>query len=189
MQQWVWFSSAWLAHVAWKPPRSHRGGGRGGSKAQSKSAAWDLLRVFCGKRHFYLFFPLTFWLLFTFPGFLKPQGRNMKEDTHRALNDCCLCVHMHVCVCVYVFMYVSRWTERAYFLSEKPIACAQNEVLNRMLSSSGEVRAAWGNGCCSSARGGAEWPSPAAHCPGWSEAQSTSKGYPLSPDGLVRRWF
>lgn len=111
---------------------------------------------FLWKRHFYLFFPLTFWLLFTFPGFLKPPGRNMKEDTHRALNDCCLCVHMHVCVCVYVFMYVSCWTERAYFLSEKPIACAQNEVLNRMLSSSGEVRAVWGNGCCSSARGCAE---------------------------------
>lgn len=53
-------------------------------------------------------------------------------------------------------MYVSRWTGRAYFLSEKPIACAQNEVLNRMLSSSGEVRAAWGDGCCSSARGCAE---------------------------------
>lgn len=161
LQQWVWFSSAWLAHVVWKPLRSHRGGGRGGSKAQSESAglsqsAWDLLHVFCGKGISICFFPLTFWLLFTFPGFLKPQGRNMKEDTHRALKDCCLCVHMHVCVCVYVFMYVSCWTERAYFLSEKPIACAQNEVLNRMLSSSGEVRAAWGNGCCSSVRGCAE---------------------------------
>lgn len=101
------------------------------------------------------FFTLTFWLLCTFPGFLKPQGRNVK-DTHRALNDWCLRACVHVCVCVYVFMYVSRWTGRAYFLCEKPIGCAQNEVLNRMLSSSGEVRAAWSSGCCGSVRGCAE---------------------------------
>lgn len=152
--------SAWLAFVAWKPLRSHRGGGRGGNDTKqvgrSGPVSLGAASRFLWKRDFYLFFPLTFWLLFTFPGFLKPQGRNMKEDTHKALNGCCLCVHMHVCVCVYVFMYVSRWTGRAYFLSEKPIACAQNEVLNRMLSSSREVRAVWGNGCCSSARGCAE---------------------------------
>lgn len=142
-----------------KPQRRRRRRGRKqGTKWAGRSGPVSLGAAprFLWKRHFYLFFPLTFWLLFTFPGFVKPQGRNMKEDTHRALKDWWLCVCMHVCVCVYVFMYVSRWTRRAYFLSEKPIGCAQNEVLNRMLSSSGEVRATWSSGCCGSARGCAE---------------------------------
>lgn len=160
LQQWVWFSSASLAHVAWKPLRNQRRRKmrKQGTKRVGRSGPVSLGSASCflWKRHFYLFSPLNFGLLFTFPGFLKPQGRNMKEDTHRALKGCCLCVHMHVCVCVYIFMYVSCWTGGAYFLSEKSIACAQNEVLNRMLSSSGEVRAVWGNGCYSSARGCAE---------------------------------
>lgn len=113
---------------------------------------------FLWKRHFCLvfFFPLTFWLLFTFPVFLKPQGRNMKGDTHGALSAWRLRARTHVRVCVRVFMYVSRCTGSAYFLSETASGCAQNEVLNRMLSFPGDAGAARSSGCRSSARGRAE---------------------------------
>lgn len=116
----------------------------------------------------------------------------MKEDTQRALKDWCLRACTHVWVCVCVFMWVSRWTGRAYFLREKPIGCAQNEVLNRMLSSSGEVRAVCSSGCCSSARGCAE---SSVYSPElrWAAARSTSRSY-LSPwwigegETLTQHW-
>lgn len=139
-------------------------------------------------------FPLTFWLLFTFPGFLKPQGRNLKEDTHGALKGRCLPARAHVRVCVHIFMYVSRWTGRAYFLSEKPVGCAQNEVLSRMLSHCHDlekwelceaVGAAALRGAVLSVLS-----RPAPWCPGRAAALSISKSCPPPPwwFGSVKGW-
>lgn len=97
--------------------------------------------IFCGKKSISISsLPLTFRLLFTFPDVRRPQGRKVKEDTHTALNDWCLCACVqHVCTCTLIYVCVTL--NRHYLPSEKAIGYVQNEVLNRMLNSSGEVRA------------------------------------------------
>lgn len=82
-----------------------------------------------------------------------------------------VCVHAHVCTCT--FIYVRVTLNRDYLPSEKPIGYIQNEVLNRMLNSSGEVRAPWSRSSL--------WAVLSTHsrlglqCPGQAAAQSTSK--------------
>lgn len=102
--------SACLALVAWKPLRSHRGGG-GGSKAQSELAglgqsAWELLHIVCGKG-VSISFPPNILTAFYISWLPQATGQKYERRHPQGFKRLMyVCVRARVCMCIRIYVCV-----------------------------------------------------------------------------------